>query len=92
MQSSVFKEWVNGLPVNKASFGELRKQEDKFRALVLRHGISNPDIAREAMTNLRVVEARLDRLAISGCDESLSFLYERKGLMFNPAQQRWTSM
>ena len=90
-QQSSLKEWINGLPVNVATFKTLREQEEKFRSLVLVHGVSRPDIAAEAMASLKVVEARLDRLAIAGCDETLSHFYGKSGMTYHPTQMRWAS-
>ena len=90
-QQSSFKEWINGLPVNVATFKTLREQEEKLRSTVIQFGCQDHELAATAMANLKIVEARLDRLAIAGCDETLSMFYGKSGMTYHPTQMRWAS-
>lgn len=88
-QQDSFKEWVNGLPVNVATFKTLREQEEELRSEVYKLGARSSQKTAEAMAKLKIVEARLDRLAISGCDETLAMCYGKGGLAYDPSQMRW---
>lgn len=90
-QQSSFKEWINGLPVNVATFKTLRKQEEKLRIEVYLNEVYRYGKRPEAAAELKIVGAHLDRLAIAGCDETLASFYGKSGMTYHPAQMRWAS-
>lgn len=90
-QQSSFKEWINGLPVNVATFKTLREQEERFLGILCKsHWYSKKNV-QNARKNLAIVGEHLDRLAIAGCDETLASVYGKSGMTYQPAQMRWAS-